>query len=334
MPRLLPKSALPGLALLALGVLLTGCADGLQPRDEARIAGSTYVVTGASSGFGQGVALKLGAHGANVVLAARRTDLLESVAAEVRELGGSALVVTTDVSRQEDVRRLARAAQARYGDIDVWINNAGVIAFGRFWDVPVEDHVRVVAVNLNGVIYGSHEALRRFRAQGYGTLVNVGSIESELPTANQASYSASKAAILSLGRALNAELRLSDLERIEVATVMPWAANTPIWTHAANYTGHEPRMIALDDPWQVVDAIIRASLDPREEVLVGWKSKGAYLSHQLFPDLSERIAANIVEEQFEEAPPAPPREGALYEPMLRGRTVEGDLIQRMEAAEP
>jgi NAD(P)-dependent dehydrogenase (short-subunit alcohol dehydrogenase family) len=73
--------------------------------------------------------------------------------------------------------------------------------------------------------------------QGYGSLVNVGSIDSEVPLAYQATYSASKAAVLGLGRALNEELRLAGLERVRVSTVMPWAADTPVWTHAANYSG-------------------------------------------------------------------------------------------------
>jgi short-subunit dehydrogenase len=318
--------------ILLLPVLhLAGCATALKPGDAERIAGRTFVITGASSGFGQGVALKLAAHGANVVLAARRTALLEEVAAEARAVGGVPLVVTTDVSDVDGVRRLAEAAVERFGRIDVWINNAGVVAMGRFWDIPIEDHARVIDVNLKGVIYGSHMALRRFRAQGFGTLVNIGSIESEVPVANQSSYAASKAGVLSLGRALNEELRLSGIDTVKVSTVLPWAADTPIWEHAANYTGSKPRMIAVDDPRQVVDAIVRAALHPTEELAVGWKAQGSYIAHQIFPDLTEWLAAEIVEWQIDKAPPAPPTSGNLHEPMYAGRTVEGGLRERMKS---
>jgi short-subunit dehydrogenase len=181
-PLRLPYSVLPPL-LLCAALQLSGCATSahLRPRDQQSIAGKTFVITGASSGFGRGVAIQLASHGANVVLAARRTELLNEVAAEASAAGGTPLVVTTDVSKPEDIRRLADATIERFGRIDVWINNAGVGAIGRFWEIPVEDHSRLIDINLKGVIYGSHAALRQFRTQGAGTLVNIGSIDSEVP---------------------------------------------------------------------------------------------------------------------------------------------------------
>jgi NAD(P)-dependent dehydrogenase (short-subunit alcohol dehydrogenase family) len=88
------------------------------------------------------------ARGANVVVAARRTQLLEEVAREVRGSGGTSLVVTTDVGKPEQVARLAREAIRRLGRIDVWVNNAGVIVISRFEDAPVQDYSRVVDINL------------------------------------------------------------------------------------------------------------------------------------------------------------------------------------------
>lgn len=164
---LLPRACLlapPLLLALLLAALLGGCATTLSSGDAQAVAGRTYVVTGASSGFGRGVAERLGALRANVVLAARRTELLEQVAARVNAAGGSALVVPTDISRVEDMEKLAQAALARYGRIDVWINNAAVGGIGRFEAIPLADHARVVDVNLKGVIYGSHIALRQFQA--------------------------------------------------------------------------------------------------------------------------------------------------------------------------
>jgi short-subunit dehydrogenase len=277
------------------------------------------------------VAIKLASHRANVVLAARRTELLKEVATQASAAGGTPLVVTTDVSKPEDIQRLADAAISRFGHIDVWINNAGVGAIGRFEDIPIEDHSRLIDVNLKGVIYGSHIAMRQFRDQGFGTLVNIGSIESEAPLAYQSSYAASKAAVLSLGRVLNEEIRLSGINTIKVATVMPWAADTPFFEHTANYSGGTPRMVAMDDAQKVVDAIVWVSLHPREELSVGWKAKGAYLSHRIFPDLTERISANIAHNrQITTAPPAAPSKGALFEPMQSGRAIDGGVRQRME----
>lgn len=144
-------------------------------------------------------------------------------------------------------------------------------------------------VNLKGLIYGAHAALRQFRAQGYGTLVNIGSIDSETPLALQNTYAATKAAVLSLSRTLNQELRLAGEADIKVGTIMPWAVDTPWWNHAANYTGHAPRMAMMDDPQIVIDAILKACIDPKEEQPVGSKAKGSNIMHHLFPDLTERM---------------------------------------------
>jgi len=310
-----------------LSTFLAGCGvpSELHPSDLRQLSSKTVVVTGSSSGFGRGVALALGDHGANVVLAARRAQVLEQVAEEVRAAGGVPLVVTTDVSNPADVDRLLNAAISRFGVIDVWINNAGVTAIGRFEEVPHEDHSRLIDVNLKGAIYGSHAAMRRFRLQGFGTLVNVSSLVGEVPLAYQASYSASKAGILALGRALNEEIRLSGSETINVATIMPWAADTPIWMHAANYTGRVPCMPAMDDPQKTVEAIMWVSLYPREELAVGWKAQMSAFFHNILPDLTERISGNMAHEHFlERGVPVPSDPGNLHDPMQEGTGVKGD----------
>ncbi len=326
----------PGLLLLAaLGALLTGCAapSQLGRRDQQRIVNRTFIVTGASSGLGRGVALKLAGYGANVVLAARRTDVLDQLAAQVSAAGGRPLVVGVDVGKPDDVAHLTQAAVERFGRIDVWINDAGVVAIGRFDQIPVEDQARVIDVNLKGAIYGSYAAMRQFRQQGFGTLVNVASVEGRLPLAYQASYSASKHGIVGLDAALNQELRLDGLRRtINVVTIEPWAVDTPIWQHAANYSGHTPRVIPMDGPQPTVDAIVWASIHPSKEVAVGWKAEASVISHQILPGLAEDVAGSIVRrEQFGAAPPAPPTSGSLHAPMPAGTTVEGDTRARIKA---
>ncbi len=313
---------------------LSGCATSthLGRSELGRVAGRTYVVVGASSGFGQGVALRLGQLHANVVLAARRTDLLEEVAARVRAAGGQALVVTTDIADAGQVERLADAASRRFGRIDVWMNIAGVGANGRFWDVPVADYSRIVDVNLKGVIYGSHAALRRFLAQGSGTLVNMGSVESEVPLAYHATYAATKAGVLSLGRSLNEEIRHAGYRRtVRVATVMPWAVDTPFFGHTANYSGHADRMVLMDGPEQVVQALVWVSLHPREELPVGWKAQMASSAHHVFPDMTEAISANIHRAQLKKATLQPPTAGSVHRPMAEGRTTDGGVRARMKA---
>lgn len=298
---------------------------------QRKIESKTYLILGASSGIGRGVAEKLGEYKANVVLAARRGELLEEVAQVVRQKGGTALVVPMDISKPEDVQRLADAAVERYGKIDVWINMAGVGVIGKFWDIPIEDQAKIVDINLKGFIYGSHAAIKIFQNQGYGTLINVGSVESVNPLAYHASYAATKGGIINLGQAINQELRLNGHKKIKVVTIEPWAIDTPFWRHAANYSGGTPRMAAMDPARKPVNAVLRSSLRPRQELPVGWKARATTISHRIFPRLTERLSANIIHKyQIKNAPPAPPTSGSVHEPMKEGRGVEDGVKERIK----
>ncbi|MCP2031144.1 short-subunit dehydrogenase [Okibacterium sp. HSC-33S16] len=291
--------------------------------------GKTIVITGASSGFGRGVALRLAELGADVVLAARRVEVLSEVAQLITESGGRVVATAVDISDPNAISTLATTAVERFGRIDVWINNAGVAALGMFWDIPIEDHKRLIDVNLTGLVYGAHVALRHFRSQGAGILINVASIDSKVPLTNQASYAASKAAVLSLGRSLNEELRLSgEHRRIRVSTIMPWAVDTPCWTHAANYTGHAVGIDAMSDPADVVNAIVSACVNPKAEVSVGAKPRAAGMVHHLFPSLARYFSAKVVNVEFSTGSRVPPTAGTLHIPMAEGVTVDGGIRAR------
>jgi short-subunit dehydrogenase len=303
----------------------------LMAHQRDKISGAVVVIAGASSGFGRGAALELGRRGAKVVLAARRAPTLEALVDEIVAAGGEALAVPTDVSVPEQVTALGDAAIARYGRIDVWVNNVGVGALGMFWEIPIEDQARVVDVNLKGVIYGAHYAVRQFIAQGEGVLINVGSIDSEVPLALQTTYAATKAAVRSISRSLREELRLAGHDGIKIATIMPWAVDTPWWYHAANYTGHLPRMAAMDDPQIVVDAIVDACLNPKIEMPAGSKAHAANISHHLAPSMTEHMSADIAAKESEKAWPQPATHGAIYDPMEGTESVDGGLRERMRA---
>jgi short-subunit dehydrogenase len=320
------------LTLFCLAILATGCTTWkLGTAGQKKISGKTYVIVGASSGLGRGVAQELGKYKANVVLAARRTDLLEEIADTIRSFGGNAVIVTMDISKSEDLQRVADAAIKEYAKIDVWINMAGVAALGRFWDIPVEDHARVIDVNLKGFIYGSRVAVEQFMKQKKGILINMGSVESEIPLAYQVSYSASKAGVRSLGLALNQELRLNDYKDIKVVTIEPWAIDTPLWRHVANYSGVEPKMPLMDEPDKVVNAVLRKSIRPAKIVPVGWKAKGSSFFANVFPRFSEWLAGNISHKyQIEMGPEVPDTEGSLYHPISEGRGVDDGANERMK----
>jgi len=323
------RNLLPVLAT----ALLSACAapSDLGATDRALITGRTFVVTGASSGVGEGAALKLAAYGGNVVLAARRGNVLEIVAQQARAYGAQALAVPTDMSRPEEVEHLADAAVARFGRIDAWINDAAVAAIGRFEEVPLEDHARVIDVNLKGYIYGSYAALRQFRRQGFGTLVNVSSVEGHVPLAYQASYAATKAGILAVDGAIYEELRIAGNPHIRIASVLPWAIDTPLWDHMANYSGGSTRFSTMESPWPAVDAVIWMTIHPQKEIAVGWRAGFGVVGAQLFPGLAAHVAADLEHDaQFKNPTRVPATSGNLFAPMPQGTTVEGGVRARTE----
>lgn len=286
------------------------------------LQGKIVVITGASSGFGKGAALKFAERGATVILAARREAALEEVA---RECAGKARVIPTDVSHPDEVSQLAASTLAEFGRIDVWVNDAGVGAIGRFDEIPLEDHKQVIETNLLGVIYGSYFALKQFRQQKQGVLINVASVLGKIPAPYYSSYTASKYGIVGFNAALRQELDQSGEDAIKVCTVMPMAHDTPFFEHAGNYTGHEVVPIPpVYDPQGCVDAIVELAENPEDEIIVGTQGKVSAFLHQLTPGMMEKLMGAMThKKQIEDAPPAPDTAGSVHEPQPEGTTVEG-----------
>jgi short-subunit dehydrogenase len=293
-------------------------------------SGKVVVITGASSGFGKGVARKFAASGASLVLAARRELLLQDLANECESFGGKALPVPTDVSDDEDVRQLADAALVRFGKVDVWINNAGVGVIGRFEDIPLADHTQMVETNLLGTIYGSHFALRQFHRQGHGVLINVASALGKIPAPYYASYAASKYGVVGFDAALRQELRENDVRDIHVCTILPMAMDTPFFDHASNYTGHQAVPVPpLYDPQLVIDAIYHVAGDPEEEMIVGMAGRVTNVLHHVLPSAAEKyMGRQTHKSQMEDAPPAPKSPGAVHEPMMTGTDVSAGRLEK------
>jgi short-subunit dehydrogenase len=288
------------------------------------------VITGASSGFGKGVAEKFAREGADLVLAARREALLEDLARDCRKHGARAVSVPTDVGQLGEVEALAEAAVRAFGGIDIWINNAGVATYGTFSDSPLEEHEQVIRTNLLGTMYGSDVALRQFRKQGYGTLINVASFAGIAAFPFGASYSASKHGIRGLDVALRQELELSGQNGIHVCTISPTSMDTPFFQHAANHTGRPVRpMPPVYDPKLVIDAIYKAALKPKAEIVVGRRGKVGKAAKRIAPRLMERQMATrahkAMMQQQERASDSP---GNLFVPSLTGTGVRGGWRRR------
>jgi short-subunit dehydrogenase len=295
-----------------------------------KLRNRVVVITGASSGFGRGVAEKFAHEGADLVLAARRGAVLEDLANQCRQRGTRALAVPTDVGQREEVEALAEAAARAFGGIDIWINNAGVATYGGFSDSPMEEHEQVIRTNLLGTMYGSDAALRQFRKQGHGTLINVSSFAGIAAFPFGASYTASKHAIRGLDVALRQELEVSGHENIHLCTISPTSMDTPFFEHAANHTGRPVRpMPPVYDPKLVVKAIYKAALKPKVEVVVGRRGKVGKAVKRMAPRLMEkqmgRRAHKAMMQQPERASDSP---GNLFSASPSGTGVRGGWRRR------
>jgi len=293
------------------------------------LTGKVVVITGASSGFGRGAALKFAQEGASLVLAARRDEVLDELVEQCEAKGARALAVATDVGQQSDVENLALQAIQQFDRIDVWINNAGVGALGNFWDIPLEDHARVIETNLIGVINGSYFALEQFRQQGTGILINTASGLGKMPAPSFSSYTASKYGVVGLSAALRQELSDAGLKDIHVCTVLPMSMDTPWFEHASNYSGHEAEPIPpLYDPQEVIDTYVRLATQPEDEVIVGGAGKFMSALHSIMPGIVEGMMNMQTQMAQKKAPPTEDSSNSIYEPSEESAEVYGGRLKK------
>lgn len=179
------------------------------------------VVTGASSGIGAGLAGEVSRRGGTVVLAARRAQKLEEVAAPLVPRPAPTLVVPADVTRREDVNRILSAAVERFGKVDVWVNNAGRGITRTVEELEDEDVDTMIRDNLKSALYGMQAAAKHFRDRRAGHIVNVSSMLARVPFVSfRSAYSASKAALNSITESLRLDLA-RDVPEVVVTCVMP-----------------------------------------------------------------------------------------------------------------
>jgi NADP-dependent 3-hydroxy acid dehydrogenase YdfG len=186
------------------------------------ITGKVILITGASSGIGEATALLLAARGAKVVLGARGTDRLAALAARITAAGGQVAYVRTDVARRDEVATLVQLAREQFGQLDVFISNAGIGPNSLLDELQVEDWEAMIDINLKGVLYGIAAALPVFRRQGFGHFINILSTAGLVIKPTMAVYAGTKNAV----RAITEGLRQEAGDQLRVTGISPGFVQT------------------------------------------------------------------------------------------------------------
>ncbi|MFZ3482539.1 SDR family oxidoreductase [Sphingomonas sp. 3-13AW] len=280
------------------------------------------VITGASSGIGAATALAFAREGARLVLGARGVAGLDDIAQRCRGAGGTAEYRQIDVTDAAAVAAFAAEANTLLGGIDLWFSCVGVGVVGKYADVPLADHRRVIEANLLSHMNEAHAVLPIFLAQDHGTWVNMISVGGFFATPFGAAYSASKFGLRGFSEALRGEL--SKKPRIHICDVYPTFVDTPGIDHAGNYTGARlsipPGSLA---PERVAKAVVRLARKPRNTTVLGAPALALKAGQFAVPNLSAAMMNGFMEYWSQNAEPGENGSGALYDPPATPSGVEG-----------
>lgn len=288
------------------------------------LKGKTVVITGASSGIGKAIALTLAKENVNLILAARREALLQELASECESLGAKAMAIRADVTLYPHLENLVNEAIDFFGGVDIWINNAGVGAVGRFDEVPLEIHEKVIQTDLMAYIYGAYAIIPYFKEMKKGMIINMVSVGGYVPDPFAVGYSASKFGIRGFSEALRGEL--IEYPGIKICNVSPAFVDTPGFSHAANYLGKKLKPIPpVFDPFKVAYKVKRLIQRPRNRIMVGYSAWGARILHGLAPDTVVKTFSRIILNYMKRAPAAQITEGNIKTPVFEGSSAHGGL---------
>jgi NADP-dependent 3-hydroxy acid dehydrogenase YdfG len=260
----------------------------------ASLAGKVVIITGASSGFGAAAARLFSEEGCKVVLAARRIERLEEMADEIRDAGGTALPVSTDVTDHEQVLALAQSTLDAYGRIDILFNNAGFGRLDWFEELdPIKDIQMQLKVDLLGVAWTARAVLPQMYRQGSGHIINMCSIAGWAAPPLYTIYSAAKFGVRGFSEALRRETMPLG---VEVSTVYPGSSSTEFQKHVGENKAKKrftsPEWLKVT-PEQVAQGVVSLAKRPRRSLFLPWIMGLSVFFNSHFPGLSDRIQARL-----------------------------------------
>ena len=200
----------------------------------AELDGTVALVTGASSGIGEATAVALAAQGAALAVAARRKDRLDQLVSRISDRGGKALAIETDVTDQEQARAAVERTVSELGRLDTLVNNAGQMLLGPILDAPTEEWDRMIALNLQGLLYCSHAALPHLlkaaesSPRGVADLINISSVAGRVARMGSGVYNLTKWGVGAFSESLRQEVTKRN---VRVALVEPGAVTTELTDH-------------------------------------------------------------------------------------------------------
>ncbi|WCT57976.1 SDR family oxidoreductase [Paenibacillus kyungheensis] len=227
------------------------------------ILNKVVLITGASSGIGEATARVLCRAGASVVLGARRTERLQKVVQELKEEGGQAEYCTLDVTNLEQMHEFVAFAQQKFGRVDVFINNAGVMPLSPLDSYKVEEWNQMIDVNIRGVLHGIASGLPVMEKQQTGHFINIASVGAYQVSPTAAVYCATKFAV----RAITEGLRQESSGHIQVTLVSPGVTESELADHISDEQARaemkEYRRISIPAS-AIANAILYAIEQPQE----------------------------------------------------------------------
>jgi len=293
------------------------------------------MITGASAGIGRATAHAFAQEGARLGLLARSAKALEETKQEVESVGGQALVCVADVSDPAQVESAALALEARFGPIDVWVNDAMISVFSPIAEMTAEEFKRVTEVTYLGYVYGTMAALKRMRPRNQGHIIQVGSALAYRGIPLQSAYCAAKHAIQGFCDSLRCEL-LHDQSSIVVTMVQMPAVNTPQFEWVKSRLPRKAQPVPpIYAPSVAAEAVLWASHHERREIWVGLPTVEAMIGNKLFPGLLDHyLARNGYESQQFDGPEQPGRPDNLWHPVEGKHRTEGRFSAREHKHSP
>jgi NAD(P)-dependent dehydrogenase (short-subunit alcohol dehydrogenase family) len=276
----------------------------------------TVAVTGASGGIGRASAVAFAKRGDRVALLARGESGLDGAVREIKDLGGEAIAIPTDVSDAGQVEAAAERVERELGPIDVWVNVAFTSVFAPFDQIEPEEYKRVTEVTYLGFVYGTMSALKRMKPRNCGTIVQVGSALAYRGIPLQSAYCGAKHATQGFHEALRCEL-LHEKSKVRTTMVQMPAVNTPQFTWVLSRMPHHPQPVPpIYQPEVAAQAVVYAADHPkRREYWVGGSTAGTLLGNAVAPGLLDRYLARTgFSSQQNKQKDRDPQQANLWEP--------------------